>query len=100
MLPVTGASMSIIVFSERNNVAPSFMILRAAASSIRPSRMKCCLSTSGRGLFVRESNTSEAVSLLLGGNGTPVNTLMMYNVTIHKTNKTTTLKNQMKYNFH
>ena len=36
-----------------------------------PSTIKCCLKISGRGLFVRESNTSVIVSLLEGGNGTP-----------------------------
>jgi len=70
-LPVTGASMSIIVFSDRSNVAPSLIIRRAAASSIRPSSMKCCFRTSGRGFAVRVSNTSVVVSLWLGGNGTP-----------------------------
>jgi hypothetical protein len=72
-LPVTGASMSIIVFSDRSNVAPSLIIRRAAASSIRPSSMKCCFRTSGRGFAVRVSNTSVVVSLWLGGNGTPKN---------------------------
>ena len=35
-LPVTGASISIIVFSDLSNAAPSLMILKAADSSIRP----------------------------------------------------------------
>lgn len=69
--PVTGASISIIVFSFLSSIAPSLMILRAADSSMRPSRMKCCFRTSGRGLFVRASNTSLIVNLLEGGNGTP-----------------------------
>ncbi len=70
--PVTGASMSIIVFSWRSRAAPSLMMRRAAASSIRPSKMKCCLSTSGRGLPVFVSNTSATDNLRLGGNGTPI----------------------------
>ena len=69
-LPVTGASMSIIVFSDLSRAAPSLMILSAAFSSSRPSRMKCCLRTSGLGLLVRESNTSAIVILFAGGNGT------------------------------
>ena len=69
-LPVTGASMSIIVFSDLRRAAPSLMILSAAFSSSRPSRMKCCLRTSGLGLLVRESNTSAIVILFAGGNGT------------------------------
>ena len=71
IVPVTGASISIIVFSFLSSMAPSLMILRAADSSILPSRMKCCFNTSGRGLLVRGSNTSLIVSLLEGGNGTP-----------------------------
>uniref|UniRef100_A0A182J1E9 Uncharacterized protein n=1 Tax=Anopheles atroparvus TaxID=41427 RepID=A0A182J1E9_ANOAO len=67
---VTGASMSIIVLSAFRIAAPSWMIRKAAFSSIRPSRMKCCFSTSGRGLPVCESNTSDAVSLCFGGKGT------------------------------
>lgn len=62
--------MSIIVFSERRRAAPSLMMRSAAASSILPSRMKCCLRTSGRGLPVRASKTSATVSLRDGGNGT------------------------------
>lgn len=70
--PVTGASISIIVFSERNSMAPSVMMRNAAASSMRPSSMKCCLSTSGFGLpELRLSNTSATVSLCAGGNRTP-----------------------------
>lgn len=70
--PVTGASMSIIVFSLRSSVAPSWMMRTAAASSMRPSSMKCCLRTSGKGLpLPRRSNTSATVSLWLGGNRTP-----------------------------
>lgn len=69
-LPVTGASISIIVFSCRKSAAPSFIILRATSSVTLPSNMKCCLKTSGRGLPL-ESNTSLMVSLWLGGNGTP-----------------------------
>ncbi|CAB0001016.1 unnamed protein product [Nesidiocoris tenuis] len=69
-IPVTGASMSIIVFSDLRRVAPSLMMRSAAASSIRPSAMKCCLRTSGRGRPPLLSNTSEAVSLCDGGKGT------------------------------
>lgn len=71
--PVTGASISIMVFSDLRSAAPSLMIFKAALSSIRPSRMKCCFNTSGLGLLVRGSNTSEMVSLLEGGKGTPAN---------------------------
>lgn len=71
--PVTGASISIIVFSERRRAAPSLTIRRAAASSILPSRIKCCLRTSGRGRSVRGSNTSATVNLCDGGKGTSVN---------------------------
>lgn len=71
-LPVTGASISIIVLSERRRAAPSLTIRSAADSSILPSRIKCCLSTSGRGRPVRVSKTSAIVSLRDGGNGTPV----------------------------
>ena len=35
-LPVTGASISIIVFSDLSKAAPSLMIRKAADSSIRP----------------------------------------------------------------
>lgn len=70
-VPVTGASISIIVFSDLSRAAPSCMIRKAAASSIRPSSIKCCLSTSDWGLPVRASNTSAAVNLWLGGKGTP-----------------------------
>lgn len=70
-LPVTGASISIIVFSDLSRAAPSCMIRKAAASSIRPSSIKCCLSTSDWGLPVRASNTSATVNLWLGGKGTP-----------------------------
>lgn len=71
--PVTGASISIMVFSERRRAAPSLTIRRAAASSILPSRIKCCLRTSGRGRSVRGSNTSATVNLCDGGKGTSVN---------------------------
>lgn len=70
-VPVTGASISIIVFSDLSRVAPSCMIRKAADSSIRPSSIKCCLSTSDWGLPVRASNTSATVNLWLGGKGTP-----------------------------
>lgn len=63
--------MSIMVLSERKRLAPSVTIRSAAASSILPSRMKCCLRMSGRGFPVRGSNTSPTVSLCDGGNGTP-----------------------------
>ena len=69
ILPVTGASMSSMVLSCRNNAAPSLIIRRATSSVTRPSRMKCCLSMSGFG-FAFVSNTSWIVSLWLGGNGT------------------------------
>ena len=69
--PVTGASSSIMVSSSLRMAAPPLMILSAVASSRRPSRIKCCLRTSGLGLLVRGSNTSATVSLLDGGNGTP-----------------------------
>ena len=71
-IPVTGASMSIMVFSDLSSAAPSLMILSATFSSILPSSMKCCLSISVRGLFVFASNTSAIDSLCDGGNGTPV----------------------------
>jgi len=64
--------MSIIVFSERRRAAPSLIIRRAAVSSILPSTMKCCFSTSGRGDPVRSSKTSATVILCDGGNGTSV----------------------------
>lgn len=70
--PVTGASMSIMVFSERKRAAPSLIIRRAAASSILPSSIKCCFKTSGRGRSVRASKTSATVNLCDGGNGTSV----------------------------
>lgn len=76
--PVTGASISIIVFSERSRAAPSFTIRRAAASSILPSRIKCCLRTSGRGRFVSGSNTSATVSLCDGGKRTSAETVTIY----------------------
>lgn len=60
--------MSIIVFSDRKSAAPSLTMRRAAASSILPSNVKCCLSTSGFGLFVRASKTSSTVSFPDDGN--------------------------------
>lgn len=75
-VPVTGASISIIVFSDLSRAAPSCMIRKAAASSIRPSSIKCCLSTSDWGLPVRASNTSATVNLWLGGKGTPVHSIL------------------------
>ena len=45
-VPVTGASISIMVFSDLSREAPSLMTLNAALSSMRPSRMKCCFNTS------------------------------------------------------
>lgn len=63
--------MSIIVFSDLSNEAPSLTMRNAAASSIRPSRMKCCFNMSGRGLFVLWSHTSAVVNFRPGGNGTP-----------------------------
>ena len=62
--------MSIMVFSCRSKAAPSLISLRATSSVTRPSRMKCCLRTSGRG-FPLGSNTSLMVSRWLGGKGTP-----------------------------
>ena len=67
--PVTGASTSIIVFSCLMMAAPSLMILSATSSDTRPSAMKCCFSTSCRGLPFA-SNTSLIVSLFAGGNST------------------------------
>lgn len=75
---MTGASISIIVFSERRRAAPSVTMRRAAASSILPSRIKCCLRTSGRGRSVRGSNTSATVSLCDGGKSTSVNNEQQY----------------------
>ena len=72
--------MSIMVFSWRSRAAPSLMMRSAAASSIRPSKMKCCLRTSGRGLPVFVSNTSATDNLRLGGNGTPANKSNMINI--------------------
>uniref|UniRef100_A0A5S6QZR9 Uncharacterized protein n=1 Tax=Trichuris muris TaxID=70415 RepID=A0A5S6QZR9_TRIMR len=46
------------------------MMRMATCSSMRPSLMKCSLSTSGRGLFVFRSYTSSIFSLWNGGNGT------------------------------
>jgi len=71
--PVTGASMSIMVFSDLSSDAPSLTMRNAAASSIRPSSMKCCFNVSGRGLFVLESHISAVVNFRPGGNGTPIN---------------------------
>ena len=68
-LPVTGASMSIMVFSCRRSAAPSLMIRNATSSVTRPSRMKCCFRTSGLGLPLA-SKASLIVTLWLGGNGT------------------------------
>lgn len=70
LLPVTGASMSIIVFSCRNNAAPSFMSFNATPSSSLPSSIKCCFITSIFGLPL-ESNISDVLSLWAGGKGTP-----------------------------
>ncbi|RNA13533.1 hypothetical protein BpHYR1_053461, partial [Brachionus plicatilis] len=63
-----GASTSIIVFSCLNKLAPSFMIFSATASSTRPSRIKCFLSTSTLG-FPRLSNTSGLVNKLITSGG-------------------------------
>jgi len=63
-----GASTSIIVFSCRNNFAPSSIILRATSSVTRPSAIKCALRISTRG-FPRESNTSYALKRVFGGHG-------------------------------
>ncbi len=68
VLPVMGASTSIIVFSCRNNFAPSSIILRATSSVTRPSAIKCVLRISTRG-FPRESNTSYALKRVFGGHG-------------------------------
>lgn len=69
--PVTGASISIIVFSCFSIWAPSLMIRRATDSSNRPSRMKCCFKTSALGLPVFSSYTSDSVNLFASGTGTP-----------------------------
>lgn len=68
ILPVIGASTSTMVFSCRNNFAPSSMIFNATSSVTRPSAMKCALRTSTRGL-PRESNTSYALKRTCGGHG-------------------------------
>lgn len=68
ILPVIGASTSTMVFSCRNNLAPSSMIFNATSSVTRPSAMKCVLRTSTRGL-PRESNTSYALKRTFGGHG-------------------------------
>lgn len=62
--------MSIMVFSDLSSDAPSLTMRNAAASSIRPSSMKCCFNMSGRGLFVLESHISAVVNFRPGGNGT------------------------------
>lgn len=65
---VTGASMSIIVFSAFSRAAPSCMMRRAADSSSRPSDTKYFFSSSRLGWPLRPTNTSATVSLCLGGN--------------------------------
>lgn len=60
-IPVTGASMSIIVFSCLNKDAPLLIIFKATSSCSLPSKIKCCLRTSGLGLSLL-SNTSLSVS--------------------------------------
>lgn len=94
--PVTGASMSIIVFSDLSSDAPSLTMRNAAASSIRPSRMKCCFSMSGRGLFVLWSHTSAVVSFRPGGNGTPVTGEINQSV-VPNNFDTTTAKHRKRY---
>lgn len=69
LIPVTGASMSSMVFSWRRMAAPSLMIRRATASSTRPSLVRCALSRSTRG-FPSQSNTSFNVRRWLRGKGT------------------------------
>lgn len=69
MLPVIGASTSIIVFSLRNIAAPSLMILSAISSSTRPSLIKWFFKMSTLG-FPSVSNTSSDVKRCVGGKGT------------------------------
>lgn len=69
LIPVTGASMSSIVFSWRKIAAPSLMIRSATASSTRPSLVRWAFRRSTRG-FPSQSNTSFSVSRWLKGKGT------------------------------
>ena len=64
--------MSIIVFSCLNKEAPLLINLSATSSCNLPSKIKCCLRTSGLGLSLL-SNTSLSDNLWLGGKGTPKN---------------------------
>lgn len=68
-LPVTGASMSRMVFSWRRMAAPSLTILSATASSTRPSLVRWAFRRSTRGL-PSQSNTSFMVRRWLKGKGT------------------------------
>ena len=83
-LPVTGASISTIVFSDLSKAAPSLIIFRAALSSILPSKIKCCFKISGLGLLVRWSKTSGMVSRWAGGNGTPEKKIFLYKYDVTK----------------
>lgn len=69
LIPVTGASMSSIVFSWRRIAAPSLMIRSATASSTRPSLVRWAFRRSTRG-FPSQSNTSFNVRRWLRGKGT------------------------------
>lgn len=89
--------MSIIVLSERRSVEPSWISLRAAGSSIRPSWIKCCFKRSWLGFPVRESNTSANVNLCEGGRGTPAKFRQKYekfrrDVKFHTKNSTKFIK--------
>lgn len=68
LLPVIGASSSIIVFSCLRMAAPSLIIFRATSSSSRPSFTKWFFRTSILGFPF--SNTSFKVSRWVGGKGT------------------------------
>lgn len=68
-VPVTGASMSSMVFSWRKIEAPSFMIRRATVSSTLPSLVRWAFSRSTLG-FPSQSNTSFMVRRWLRGKGT------------------------------
>lgn len=69
LIPVTGASMSSIVFSWRSIAAPSLIIRSATASSTRPSLVRWAFRRSTRG-FPSQSNTSFNVRRWLRGKGT------------------------------
>lgn len=69
LLPVTGASMSSMVFSWRKMAAPSLTMRSATASSTRPSLVRWALRRSTRGL-PSQSKTSFMVRRWLRGKGT------------------------------